>query len=429
MSSTASRAEDPAEVESDDALLTPRVWLMLLATGASAGITSGLLMKLLRLVQHWAFDYKTGYFLDGVGNVSGLHRVGVLTCAGVLAGVVLFAARKLKDANGPELNEAIRDHEGDLPEQSMTVHALLSIVIVAMGAAIGREAALKQMGGVVGKKLAELGRLTPAQRQLLAACGVGAGMAAAYNVPFGGALFTLEVLLETVSPSIALAAFATSFLATWVSWLMLPNAPTYAIPDLHANGALMIWALIAGPILGLASILFVRGIYWGKEHAPRVPHAFCIAAMPIFIFAVLGCMAIPFPQLLGNGRGVVQLAFDLKIPASLLLWLVVLRPLATIFVLRAGCPGGLFTPTMTFGALAGAALGLPLSTVATGIDTRSYALLGAGAVLAAATQAPVSSVAFMLELTAHAGGLIVPLLIVVCGAALMFRRFESRSTS
>lgn len=419
-------AKEAVEPAAKTCVLGLRMWLLVVLTGVGAGLTSGLLMKLLRLSQHISFHYRQGDFLSGVEGVSGAHRVIVLICAGILAGVVLRVVQKIPDNGGPSLNDAIRNHAGELPERSMTVKAIVSIVVVGMGAAIGREASLKEAGGLVGKKLADLYRLAPEQRKLLVACGVGAGMAAAYNVPFGGALFTLEVLLDTISVSTVLPAFVTSFLATAVSWLMLPNVPTYQFPELPVTSLLLVWALFAGPALGWASVWFVRGVHWGKEHRPQ---GWLAVVLPVTIFAALGALAIPFPQLLGNGKNVVQLAFDEKMGVALLSWLLILRPLATMFVLRAGVPGGLFTPTMTFGALAGAALGEIWHSVAPATDKRSYVLLGTGAVLAACTQAPVSSVVFVLELTGRASSLIVPLLIAVCGAMLTFRRLETKTTS
>jgi CIC family chloride channel protein len=430
MPDSMSDTEEPAQTGAKDTAATevvlgPRLWMLLGLTGVGAGLTSGLLMKLLRLVQHVSFHYSKGDFLSGVQGVSGLHRVAVLVSAGVLAGLALWAMQRIPDRDGPGLNEAVRDHWGELPERSMAANALLSVVVVGMGAAIGREAALKEAGGLVGKRIADWTRLAPAERQLLVACGVGAGMAAAYNVPFGGALFTLEVLLGTVSLSAVLPAFVASFLATAVSWLLLPNETTYRVPNLPVTGSLLVWALIAGPILGLASIAFVRGIHWGKDNSPR---GWAVVALPLAVFAVLGALAIPFPQLLGNGRNVVQLSFDEQMGVALLGWLLVLRPLATVCMLRAGVPGGLFTPTMTFGALAGAVLGQAWSFIAPATDKRSYVVLGTGAVLAAATQAPLSSVVFTLELTGHSSLLLVPLLLTVSGATLTFRRFETRTT-
>ena len=250
-------------------------------------------------------------------------------------------------------------------------------------------------------------------------------MAAAYNVPLGGALFTLEVLLGTVSLSTALAAFTTSFLATAVSWSMLPNEPTYQLPYLPATHSLQLWALVCGPLMGYGAVWFVRGLHWAKDHKP---HGWTVAGLPILVFVALGLAAIPFPHLLGNGKNVVQLAFESRLSLGLLLWLVFLRPLATIAVLRAGAPGGLFTPTMTFGALLGLLFGQGWSYISSGADKRSCAMLGAGAVLAAATQAPISSVAFILELTYNANTLMVPLLLAVTGATLTYMHFEKRTS-
>lgn len=405
-----------------------RLWPVIVLTGAGAGLAGGLLMRLLRIVQHFCYSYQRGDFLTGVEGVSGLRRVLVLLCAGIFAGIVLHLVRRIPDNNGPGLTEAIWQRFGRLPERSMAVRAVLSVIIVGMGAAIGREAALKQGGALVGARLSDWSpaklQLTPEQRRLLVACGAGAGMAAAYNVPFGGALFTLEVLLGTVSLGTALPAFVTSFLATWVAWLLLPNAPTYAVPYLPATHSLLLWALVSGPLLGMGAALLARGIHWAHERQPKKR---AVLILPVIIFLMLGLASVPFPQLLGNGKNVVQLAFDEHVTGGLLMLLIFLRPIATMLCLRAGAPGGLFTPTMTFGALLGAGFGEGWNYLSAGADKRSCAVIGAGAVLAAATQAPISSVAFVLELTYTAHTLMVPLMLAVAGATFTFRLFKLKS--
>ena len=60
-------------------------------------------------------------------------------------------------------------------------------------------------------------------------------------------------------------------------------------------------------------------------------------------------------------------------------------------------------------------------------DKRAYAMIGAGALLAAATLGPLSSMVFLMELTHHADTLMVPMLICVVGATVVARHFEPRS--
>ncbi|MBV8577908.1 MAG: chloride channel protein, partial [Acetobacteraceae bacterium] len=145
-------------------------------------------------------------------------------------------------------------------------------------------------------------------------------------------------------------------------------------------------------------------------------------------FAALGCLAIPFPELLGNGKDVVQRSFGGALPITLLLPLLILRPLATGACLGTGAPGGLFTPTMTLGALVGAALGWLWGLVwPTAGLPGAYALMGSAAVLAAATQGPISAIALAVELTHHLDTSIVPVLTAVSGATIVARHFEVRS--
>jgi len=95
--------------------------------------------------------------------------------------------------------------------------------------------------------------------------------------------------------------------------------------------------------------------------------------------------------------------------------------------MRSGVPGGLFTPSLTFGALLGAVLGHAWSWIWPGVAPGLFALLGAGAVLAATTQGPISAVVLIMELTGHARSFIPPLLLIACLSTLISRTLEHRS--
>jgi H+/Cl- antiporter ClcA len=111
----------------------------------------------------------------------------------------------------------------------------------------------------------------------------------------------------------------------------------------------------------------------------------------------------------------------------LLLALLALKPAATAFCIRGGIPGGLFTPSLTAGALLGAFLGHAWGWIWPGVSPGLFALLGAGAVVAATTQGPVSAVVLMMELTARDRSFMLPLLIIVALATLIARSIEPRS--
>ncbi len=418
------RSEQPNVVAAASAEMTLGMWAMVVLTGVGAGLTSGLLMKLLRLVQHVCFSYRSGDFLAGVRGTPGSQRVVVLAVAGVVACVSLYAMRRMTGGSGAELTGAIWHDNGQFPAVPTAFKSLISVVLVGMGAAVGREAALKDAGATVAGKISDWTRLSLGQRRLLVACGAGAGMAAAYNVPLGGALFTIEVLLGSMALTDVLAALTTSFLAVATSWLLLPNEPTFRVAELSITPALMVWALLAGPVLGAASAMYVRVIGWAERGRPSGTMAL---VGPILVFLSLGLVSVKFPEVLGNGKNVVQEAFGSQLGIGLLCWLLVLRPLATAMCLKSGTPGGLFTPTMTFGALLGGLLGEGWSLLAPRTSKDSYAIVGAGAMLASASQGPISSVVFMLELTNHTDALIVPLLLAVAGATLTARRLEVHS--
>ena len=149
--------------------------------------------------------------------------------------------------------------------------------------------------------------------------------------------------------------------------------------------------------------------------------------MPVAVLAILGAVSIAFPQLLGNGKDVAQLAFAGSVGLGAATALVVLKPAATLACIGCGAPGGLFTPSLAFGALLGTVAGHVWSHLWPGVPVGLFALVGASAFLAATTQGPISAVVLMTELTGRDRSFVVPVLVAVTGATLVSRTFEPRS--
>lgn len=404
--------------------LAARFWLAVVSTGVGAGLAAAVLTRLLEVVQHLMWGGTGLDLLRSATQTDPWRHIAILLGAGAVVGVGQFLLNRLSSANGIEITTAIWFYAGRLPALRTLASATLSVLIVGMGAALGREGAPKQAGAVMANLMCDQTSLPDEERRLLVACGAGAGMAAAYGVPLGGALFAVEVLRGALALRFVLPALITTLVATGVSWAFLPDAPTYAIPVYSGSVSSTLWALLAGPIVGLASVAYVRSVAWADRHRPR---GWRRLVVPVLVLGCLGAASIPFPQLLGNGRDVAEQAFNGQLSLLLLGSLVLLRPLATIACLGSGAPGGLFTPSLAIGAMLGGVLGLPWSWLWPGGPPGLFALAGAAAMLAASTQGPISAVVLMMELTGYARAAILPLLLAVATATLVARIIEPRS--
>ena len=235
-----------------------RFWLAILLTGVGTGLSAAALTRLLEAVQRLLWPGSGTDLLSAAQRQEPWHHVLVLLGAGLVTGAGQIILRSLSSANGIDTTAAIWFHAGRMPTLRTLGSALLSVIIVGMGASLGREGAPKQAGAVIANVFSDAWVLSDEQRRLLVACGAGAGMAAAYGVPLGGALFALEVMRGVLGLRFVLPALVTSFVATAVSWIWLPDAPTYLIPSYSNSTSIMLWALLAGPIAGLAAVGYIR---------------------------------------------------------------------------------------------------------------------------------------------------------------------------
>ncbi|MFP4900418.1 chloride channel protein, partial [Paraburkholderia sp. BR14261] len=226
-------------------------------TGVGAGLGGMMLALLLHEIQHLAYAYSLcrivseESFLSGVTDASPARRFEALVLCGLVAGFGWWAlyrwGRPLVS-----IKQALTAGAPRMPVLSTIVHALLQIVTVALGSPLGREVAPREIGALWGGWLARQAGLSLADQRVLVACGAGAGLAAVYNVPLGGALFVLEVLLGSFEWRLAVPAIVTSSLAAVTAWVGLGNEQQYSVAQLTLGAPLVVWSTMAGPVFGAA---------------------------------------------------------------------------------------------------------------------------------------------------------------------------------
>ncbi|HTU84201.1 MAG TPA: chloride channel protein [Solirubrobacteraceae bacterium] len=414
-----------ANLRASAGTLTPRFWCLAAVTGVAAGIGAIAMMAVLRAVQHAAFSYHTGEYSTAAAAHGDLRRMLVVIGGGIVAGIGGWLIHTRLGGSGGSPTATVWSGRGDLSLPRTLVSGAWSEVVIGLGASLGREAAPQHAGAAFGSWIARRFDLPREQKMLLIACGAGAGVGAVYNVPLAGALFAAELYMGSITLTTVAPALLTASIATAVGWITLPATAVYHVPLLsYPDPAMLGWSLLAGPVIGVAAAGYVRLIAWAGSHRPT-GRALLVA--PPVAFAILGLASLAYPLLLGNGRDLAQFALTGAGTVATLAALALLKPLLTALCLRSGASGGLFTPTLSLGAVLGALLGHALALVSPGPDVAACAVAGAAAMLAAGMQAPIAAVAFTVELTNTTGASMVAILITVAGAVLVARRLETRS--
>lgn len=399
-----------------------------LAVGVFSGLSGMLLALLLHLVQHLAYGYSLHTlvgpesFLEGVSAAAPWRRVAALLVCGTVAGLGWWVLYRFgRPLVG--IARAVQSEDPRLPPGSTAAHVLLQMVTVALGSPLGREVAPREAAATFAGWLGHRAGLDLEQRRVMVACAAGAGLAAVYNVPLGGALFAMEVLLGSFAPAVAMQALLSSTIAAVVAWIGLGNALQYEVPRFSISASLAVWAVVFGPLFGLMGYWFSRLTMAARQRAPRdwrlLPS--CLA-----MFGAIGLASMAYPELLGNGKGPAQLGFDAEVGIGLAATLLLLKLLATAGSLRAGAEGGLLTPSIAIGAMAATVIGGAWTLLWPGVPQGAYALVGAAAFLAASQRMPLTAVVLIVEFCRLDHDFWVPILLAVAGSTAMLRYCVAR---
>ena len=406
---------------------TRRFAVATLLTGVIAGLVGLACIHLLHWIQALAWDMHSGTLLEAVSAASPARRVLNLVLGGILGAASWFFLFRRSRAI-TSVSAAVGGTP--MPPLRATWHALTQVLIVGLGASVGREVAPREMAAAFSAAAADRLGLTPEDRRIIVACGAGAGLAAVYSIPISGAIYTLEILLVSRSRRAVAAAFCTSAIAVLISTGFTRPTPFYSVPTLTPSLSLTVFAALIGPLLGATGWAFKQAVT--RVGAARPRDWRLLALLPTASFLV-GIIAVWVPSVLGNGQASAQTQFDAVWATGAGLGIAALvlaaKTVTTFLTIRAGGWGGVLTPAVALGAGIGAVIGLPWAAAWPGSQVAAFAFIGAATFLGASMNAPFTGLILVIEFTAQGPTILVPATLAVGGATAATAWLSRRSLS
>lgn len=347
---------------------------------------------------------------------------------GVLAGsILLFGQRWQTAGKSADFMEAIVLGNGVIRARATLVKSLSSLVTISSGGSIGREGSMVQLASMLGSFLGRFAKSSPARLRLLVACGAAAGIACVYNAPLTGAFFVAEIVLGSIAMESIGPLIVASVVSTVIASQFLGAQPVYALPKF---GTVPNWQLLAhallGVLAGLGAPLFLLLLRGGERLFARLKFA---APFKLGLGGlIVGIISISYPEVWGNGYGIVDSVLKDPWTWQALLTILVMKAVATVATTGSGAVGGVFTPTLFMGAVGGAVYGKLLHhTLPHGqIFVSDFTVVGMGCFLAAMTRAPIMSILIIFEMTRE-DAVVMPMMLACVASYFVARAISPDS--
>ena len=412
-----------------------RIFLVLIGVvGVVAGFLGVAVHKLIDGLQILLFG--SSQLIAAAAELPLWRIVAAPAVGGLLIVLVILAARG--PAEGPGMGiliESVALRGGRVPVRPILVSSIAAIATVGSGGSLGREGPMIRLGAMISSRLGSRFRLPPHRIKVLVGCGAAAGLAAAYNIPIGGALFAMEVILGNFAPQIFGPIVGASVISTVIARSFEGPAHRFALADAELASR---WEILFYTLLGLvcafASIVFVLGVRKISRSLQALPVPAWVRPVPGM--ALFGLCAVYVPQILEGGQeptnalllgamppiGPPGAPLDLTLP-TLFLAVAAVKIFAVALVDGSGGVGGKFTPSLFVGALVGGAFGVVANQLwpETTAAYPAYAAVGMAAITAGTSHAPISAILILFEFTGNYD-LILPLMVACITSSVVSRK-------
>lgn len=330
----------------------------------------------------------------------------ILGLVGLIIGILSTKLSTALGKNGiDEISDEFHNKKNQFSLKISSLRTLSNILAVGSGTSGGIEDSLAHTGSTLASIIGRVFKLNDEEIRIAITAGMGSAIGGILRLPFGGAIFSLELLyrrdfiIKSLFP--VFLASITSYIISgiilnWPSFLYVPQefiAKT-SLQSLAAYG-------VIAAIIGIIGIGYVRTVHFFQKHFEtiKIPLYF----KPALGGLIIGIFAIGFPEILGTGYGWLQLGTvgNYQIFPLWIMFPVILMKIFATSVSNASKNGtGLLGPTLVIGGLMGSALITLFHSfgIFMYIDTTSATLISIFAFLTASTRTPISAIVMGIEI-------------------------------
>ncbi|MDX2456965.1 MAG: chloride channel protein [Gammaproteobacteria bacterium] len=365
-----------------------------------------------------------------IENYEGL-TVGLRLLLPVAGGLAIgliwqFLQQETRETGIVHAMERLAYHQGRLPFRNAVVQFIGAALSIISGHSVGREGPSIHLGATSGSQIGQWLRLPNNSLRTLVACGIAAAIAASFNTPLAGVIFSMEVVMMEYSVISFAPVILSAVTATTLTRLVFGSDQVFSIPAMQLGSLLELpYVIIMGAILGCIAALFIHLL----QHSTTFSKGWPIWVRCTLGGGIVGLIGMVVPEVMGIGYDTVNMALLGQLTLSVLLVITVAKIVASALGLGLGLPGGLIGPTLVIGALAGGATGIMADTWLPG-DMASpafYALIGMCTMMGATLQAPLAALTALLELTANPHIILPGMLALITGVLVSREVFGKES--
>jgi H+/Cl- antiporter ClcA len=393
--------------------------LILSVLGLICGFVTGIVIILFRLlVESSQAAMLPGGESENYEALQPLLRVLLPILGGLLLGFIFLRFSKGLYVLGiPRVMERLVYHQGHISPRSFLLQFFGAAIAIISGHSVGREGPHVFLGAASGSLLGQYLSLPNNSIRTLVGCGTAAAISASFDTPLAGVIFALEVVMMEYTLVSFIPIMLAAVSANSLSLIMFDGERVFDIAIIEL-GSLheLIFILLLGLAAGTASAAYVSLIQFISDKTQAMAFWLRTASAGVLI----GLIALAVPQVMGIGYDTVNALLLGELGYQLIMVLVVMKIIATAISIGLGVPGGTIGPTLFIGAAVGGLIApLPgLLFEGQTSDPGLYALIGMGAVMGAALQAPLAALTAIIELT-HNPEIIMPGMLAIVIASLV----------